>query len=110
MAHQNLVFLKFIRYFLKYSWSVIHVLIILLIFFILGAVLISRVEGINLANSIYFSFITGFTIGYGDISPNTITGKVISVLIGLIGIIYTGLVVDIYIRALSKALEHENKK
>jgi len=110
LAHQKLVFLKFIRYFLKYSLSVIHVLIMLLILLILGAVLISRVEGMNLANSIYFSFITGFTIGYGDISPNTITGKVISVLIGLIGITYTGLVVAISVRALSKALEHENKE
>lgn len=81
----------------------------LLIFIIVGAVLISRAEGINLGNSIYFSFITGFTIGYGDISPNTITGKVISVLLGLIGIIYTGLVVAISIRALSKTLEQESE-
>lgn len=77
---------------------------------ILGALVISIVEGISVADSIYFAFITGFTIGYGDITPNTVIGKAISLIIGITGIIFTGIVIAISVRALSKAFEHENKK
>lgn len=61
-------------------------------------------------NSLYFSFITAFTIGYGDITPHTTIGKFTSIIAGLTGIIYAGLIVAISVKALSKALEAENKK
>lgn len=110
MSHHRLILIYFVRYFFNIAWKVNHVIFILLIMFILGALVISKVEGISVANSIYFAFITGFTIGYGDITPNTIIGKVISLIIGITGIIFTGIVVAISVRALSKAFEHEYKK
>lgn len=58
----------------------------------------------------YLSFITAFTIGYGDITPVTIIGRVLSVIIGLIGIIFTGLVVAIATRALVSTIQEEKKK
>ena len=68
------------------------------------------VEGISIGNSMYLSFITAFTIGYGDITPVTIIGRVLSVIIGLIGIIFTGLVIAIATRALVSTIQEENKK
>jgi voltage-gated potassium channel len=70
----------------------------------------SIVEGISIGNSMYLSFITAFTIGYGDITPVTIIGRVLSVIIGLIGIIFTGLVIAIATRALVSTIQEENKK
>jgi voltage-gated potassium channel len=70
----------------------------------------SIVEGISIGNSMYLSFITAFTIGYGDITPVTIIGRVLSVIIGLIGIIFTGLVVAIATRALVSTIQEEKKK
>jgi voltage-gated potassium channel len=67
------------------------------------------VESISLADSLYLSFITAFTIGYGDIAPVTITGRVLSIFIGLLGIIFTGLVVAVSTRALVSTLEEEKK-
>ena len=69
----------------------------------------SIVEGISIGNSMYLSFITAFTIGYGDITPVTIIGRVLSVIIGLIGIIFTGLVIAIATRALVSTIEEEKK-
>jgi len=86
------------------------VIFALLVVVILGGLLISLVEGISLSDSVYFAFVTGFTIGYGDITPDTIIGRVISLIIGLTGIVFTGIVVAISVRALSKAFEHEYKK
>ncbi len=70
----------------------------------------SIVEGISIGNSMYLSFITAFTIGYGDITPVTIIGRVLSVIIGLIGIIFTGLVIAIATRALVSTIQEEKKK
>jgi len=86
------------------------VIFVLLVVVILGGLVISKVEGVGVFSSIYFAFVTGFTIGYGDITPNSVIGRVISLIIGLTGIVFTGIVVAISVRALSKAFEHENKK
>ena len=81
----------------------------LLVFVILDAMVIALVEGISIGNSMYFSFITAFTIGYGDITPITIIGRVLAILIGLLGIIFTGLVVAISSRALLTTVEEEKR-
>ena len=81
----------------------------LLVLVILDAIVIALVEGISIGNSMYFSFITAFTIGYGDITPITIIGRVLAILIGLLGIIFTGLVVAISSRALLTTIEEEKR-
>ena len=81
----------------------------LLVLVILNAIVIALVEGISIGNSMYFSFITAFTIGYGDITPITIIGRVLAILIGLLGIIFTGLVVAISSRALLTTIEEEKR-
>jgi voltage-gated potassium channel len=43
------------------------------------------------------------TVGYGDIVATTAIGQVISVLLGLIGLVFTGLVVAMAVRALGQA-------
>ncbi|KWR90493.1 potassium channel family protein [Cupriavidus sp. IDO] len=40
----------------------------------------------------YFCAITALTIGYGDVVPTTDLGRIISVLLGLLGVLITGLV------------------
>jgi len=81
----------------------------LLVLVILDGIVIALVEGISIGNSMYFSFITAFTIGYGDITPITIIGRVLAILIGLLGIIFTGLVVAISSRALLTTIEEEKR-
>ena len=109
MDHHKLIFFIFLRYFFKYVWLLRHVTLSLLALVILGALLMSIIEGISIENSMYLSFITAFTIGYGDITPVTIIGRVLSVIIGLIGIIFTGLVIAIATRALVSTIEEEKK-
>jgi hypothetical protein len=52
-------------------------------------------------------FVTGLTIGYGDLVTVRLITRVIAVMIGLIGILLTGLVAAIGVRALQAATEHE---
>jgi voltage-gated potassium channel len=54
---------------------------------------------------LYFTLITGLTIGYGDISPLTPGGRMIAVLTGLLGILVTGLIVAIAVYALKETMK-----
>ncbi len=47
----------------------------------------------------YFSFVTGLTIGYGDLAPSMALTKLLAVLIGLLGIVFTGLVAALAVTA-----------
>ena len=77
----------------------------LLVLLFLGGFTISRVENLELGDGIYFAFITGLSIGYGDITPATAWGRVVSVLIGLIGMIFVGLTVAVATRALADSIK-----
>ena len=70
-----------------------------------GATFIAATEKVSFGKALYFSFITGLTVGYGDIAPITAIGRVISVLLGLIGILFSGVVVATAVEATRHAWE-----
>ena len=70
-----------------------------------GAVTIAATEKIPIGDAIYFAFVTALTIGYGDIVEHLVTGRVVSVLFGIVGILFTGLIVAIGVRAVREACE-----
>ena len=84
-------------------WHVRAVFFALLAFLMAGAVIIAGVENMSLGEAIYFSLITGFTVGYGDIIPNTTVGRIVCVALGFIGIIFSGLVVAITVHAVRES-------
>ena len=76
---------------------------------ILGiAVVIRHLEKMPFGESLYFSFVTGLTIGYGDIVVKTPFARLLAVLLGLIGIIFTGIMVAAALRAVEKSLKDLN--
>ena len=107
MHKQKRHFSTFLRQFVRNAFYVRHVLLGLLALIVLGGVTISQLEGIELGDAIYFAFITGLSIGYGDISPETAAGRVVSVLIGLVGMLFVGITVAIATRALAEMARHE---
>ena len=75
-------------------------LLLLLVLIILGAYIISVFDHKHFADSLYLSFITATTVGYGDITPVSYVSKLVAVILGLIGIVLTGLIVGITIEAI----------
>lgn len=102
MPHRYHDFFLFIKTLFYYMNTVREVFFGLIALVILGGVLISQVEGKPISESIYFACITGLTIGYGDITPTTTLGRIISVAIGLIGIVFTGITVAVATRAFAE--------
>ena len=105
MNRKNSDFAIFVRYFAEYVFLVRHVLIALLVHILLGGIVISYLEGLHVGESMYFAFITGLTIGYGDIEPVTTWGRVVSVGIGIIGMLFTGMTVAVATRALADTVK-----
>ena len=66
-----------------------------------SGVAVGYVEGWRMDEALYFSFVTGLTIGYGDFVPKHFVTRLLSLLIGLSGIVLTGLVAAVAVRALN---------
>lgn len=52
-------------------------------FDLVGALWFAAVENISVASGLYWSVTTATTVGYGDITPHTHTGRLIAVLVML---------------------------
>lgn len=69
------------------SYGIYFVAIVIL----LGAIGISIVEEISFGNALWWSFVTATTVGYGDVIPQTLGGRLIAVFLMIIGIGFVGL-------------------
>lgn len=54
--------------------------------------------------ALYFTYVTGLTIGYGDLVPKHAMARILALLIGLLGTVFTGLVVAVTVHALTAAV------
>ena len=100
---------RFLCHFFEMSGHLRAVYLAFLAFILAGAVTIANVENMPLGEAVYFSFITGLTVGYGDIAPHTTVGRVVSVALGFVGILFSGLVVAVMVRAVREAWEESQK-
>lgn len=57
----------------------------------IGAGAISVVENMRFTDAIWWSFVTATTVGYGDISPTTLVGRIIASLLMIVGISFIGM-------------------
>ena len=83
------------------TWPVLSVL--LAIQLALG-LLTGFLEGWPLGDAVYFTFITGFTIGYGDLVPRQTLARALAIGIGFSGLLITGVIAAIAVHAMRSAL------
>lgn len=94
-------FINFVKTFFRYLNVMREFILGIVLTITAGGFLLSTVEKIPLGDGVYFAFITGLTIGYGDITPKTLIGRIICVLLGVVGLIFAGVLVAIANRALA---------
>jgi hypothetical protein len=97
---------SFHRLFFHALVKIRDIFFLLLGWLVVNAAAIAYFEQIPFADALYFSFITGLTIGYGDISPVTHAGRVFAVLTGFVGILMTGLIAAVAVYALRETMKH----
>jgi hypothetical protein len=93
----------------RYLAHVGEVIFALLLSLVFGGIAISYVENIRLGDAIYFAFVTGLSIGYGDITPHTVWGHLISISIGFVGMVFVGISAAIATRALADVTRKDSQ-
>jgi hypothetical protein len=89
---------------LRVVWPVLSALLGTMV--VLGVV-IGLIEGWSLQESIYFAFVSGLTIGYGDLAPGTLLTRTLAILIGVCGVLLTALVAAVAVKAFHGVTVHE---
>jgi hypothetical protein len=87
---------------LRVVWPILSVLLGLMI--ALGLV-IGLLEGWSVHESIYFAFVSGLTIGYGDLAPKSLLTRALAILIGVCGVVLTAMMAAIAVKALTSATD-----
>lgn len=92
---------------LRVVWPILSVLLGMMA--ALGTV-IGLLEDWSLGDGLYFAFVSGLTIGYGDLVPKTHLSRALAICIGFTGILLTGLVAAVGVNALNAALKDVGKE
>ncbi len=87
---------------LRVVWPILSGLLVLII---TAGLVAGVIEGWSVHESIYFAFVSGLTIGYGDLAPKLLLGRVLAIFIGICGVLVTALVAAIAVKALTAASE-----
>ena len=101
---------SFTYHFLRIIWHFRSVNLALFTLIVINGWAISYVEKLPFGDALYFAFITGLTIGYGDIVVKTPGGRILAVLIGFIGILFSGLIVAAALRAVGESLKKSQNR
>ncbi len=104
------MFTSFTYHFFRIIWHFRSVNLALFALIVINGWAISYVEKLPFGDALYFAFITGLTIGYGDIVVKTPVGRILAVLIGFIGVLFSGLVVAAALRAIGEALKKSTNR
>jgi hypothetical protein len=86
---------------LHLTWPVLSVI---LVFQLAVGLLIGLLEGWPIGDAVYFTFVTGLTIGYGDLVPHRALARALAIVIGISGLFLTGLIAGIAVYAMRAAL------
>ncbi len=95
--HSRRRFLVALGHAIHLTWPVLSA--ILAIQLALG-LLIGFVEGWSLGDAVYFTFITGLTIGYGDLVPRQTLTRALAIGIAFFGLLVTGVIAAIAVHAI----------
>jgi hypothetical protein len=83
---------------LKVVWPVLAGLLIVMTG--LGCA-VALLEHWPLSRGVYFAFVSGLTIGYGDVVPSGPLARALAIAIGFTGILLAGLVAAVGVKALN---------
>jgi len=63
-----------------------HILCFTFLTVFMGAIAISYIDNMDIGDAFWWSFVTTTTVGYGDIAPQSVGGRIVAVFLMLIGI------------------------
>ena len=92
---------------MKVVWPILSGLLGLML--ALGIV-IGLLEDWSILEAVYFAFVSGLTIGYGDFAPTLPLARILAIGIGLTGVLLVGLIVALAVRALESVSKRQREE
>lgn len=94
----RLMFVSGLAFGLRVVWPVLSILV--------GAIaalglVVGLIEGWSVQESLYFAFVSGLTIGYGDLAPQSLAGRTLAIIIGFCGVLLTALLAAVAVKAIN---------
>jgi hypothetical protein len=81
-------------------WGGIAILISLI-----GLLIAQLEEELSVSSALYFAWVTGTTVGYGDLVPTLGITRALAILVAILGIVLTGIIVAMAIEAAKIVVE-----
>ena len=98
--------LTFIKLFFFALYLAAPILLFLLLYIILVGQFVGRREEWGRFDSLYWSFVTATTLGYGDFRPTQKLTKALSVSMALTGVVFTGIIVALAVHSATEAFKN----
>jgi hypothetical protein len=92
---------------IKVAWPILFGLLGVIVG--LGIV-IGLLEDWSILEAVYFAFVSGLTIGYGDFAPTRPLARILAIGIGVTGVLLVGLIVALGVRALETTSKHDREE
>ena len=96
---------QFVKMFVLGLFYASPLMIFLIAVIILLGSMIGKREGWSKSDTLYYSFITATTVGYGDFRPTQKISKYIAIAIAFVGLLLTGIFVALGVKAASVAFQ-----
>ena len=72
----------------------------------MGLLIAQLEEELSAGDALYFAWVTGTTVGYGDLTPTTGATRFLAIVVAIVGIVLTGTIVTIAIEAAKIVVEN----
>ena len=95
----------FLMEFARGLWVMFPLLFCLIAAILLLGFAVGRRHGWSRLDTVYWSFMTATTVGYGDLRPSDKRSKITAIVIAFLGLILTGIVIAVAVQATTLAMK-----
>jgi mannose/fructose/N-acetylgalactosamine-specific phosphotransferase system component IIC len=78
---------------------------IVILISLIGLIIAQLEDGLSVGSALYFAWVTGTTVGYGDLVPTLGITRVLAIFVAILGIVLTGIIVTMAIEAAKIVVE-----
>lgn len=89
-----------------------HILWFTFVTIFIGATAIAFIEDMNIGDALWWSFVTTTTVGYGDIAPQSVWGRIVAVVLMIVGIGFISMLtgtISVFFISHQKALAYRDE-
>ena len=97
--------ITFLKVFSVIIYYISPLVLFIVMLMVVAGQIVGRIEGWPRSRSLYYTFITGTTVGYGDFCPLKGWSRFLAVFIAFCGLLLTGIIVSVAISSMELSIK-----